>query len=123
SGSILRFNSEKYRSKSAIKNMAIIVLHYLMLPRISRYCSDSRYEIDNNSIERAVRPVTLGRKNYLFSGCSKGAEDNALFYTFISTCKELDIEPIEWFNFALSNITDKTTEEELKKFLLKNFKK
>ncbi len=96
---------------------------FSMLPKISRYCSDGRYEIDNNSIERAVRPVTLGRKNYMFSGNNKGAEDNAIFYTFITTCKELDIEPIEWFNFALSNITDNTTQEELKKFLPKNFKK
>ena len=63
----------------------------------------------------------MGRKNYLFSANDKGDADNALFYTFITTCKELKIEPIEWFNFALSRITDSTTDEELVKLLPQNF--
>ena len=93
-----------------------------MIPRISRYCKDGRYEIDNNSVERAVRPITLGRKNYLFSANDKGAEDNAIFYTFITTCKELEIEPLEWFNWALSKIHDDIIEKDLEKLLPKNFK-
>ena len=112
--------SANYTPKSLMRKA--IEYSFGMWPRIVRYCKDGRYEIDNNAIERAVRPVTLGRKNYLFSANDKGAEDNALFYTFITTCKELEIEPIEWFNFVLSRITDSTTEEELIKLLPKNFK-
>ncbi len=114
-------NISSYTPKSLMHKA--ISYAFSMLPRVSRYCMDGRYEIDNNSIERAVRPVTLGRKNYLFSSNNKGAEDNALFYTFVTTCKELGHEPIEWFNFALSRITDTTTEEELKELLPKNFKR
>ena len=94
-----------------------------MCPRISRYCKDGRYDIGNNAVERAVRPITLGRKNYLFSANDKGAEDNTLFYSFITTCKEVGIEPIKWFNHALSRINDNTTEEELEKLLPKHYPK
>ena len=65
----------------------------------------------------------MGRKNYLFSANDKGAEDNTVFYTFITTCKELDIEPIEWFNYVMERITDDTTEEQLKELLPMNYKK
>ena len=112
--------SEKYTPKSLMKKA--ISYAFGMLPRISRYCKDGRYDIDNNAVERAVRPITLGRKNYLFSANDKGAEDNALFYTFITTCKELNIEPLDWFNFALSKITGNTSEEELKALLPQNYK-
>lgn len=111
-------------SKHTPKSLMSKAIQYAfgMLPRVSRYCADGRYEIDNNSVERAVRPLTLGRKNYLFSQNDKGAEDNAIFYTFITTCKELGIEPLEWFNHVLSQITDHTTEENLKKLLPRNYK-
>lgn len=52
-----------------------------MLPRISRYCKDGRYEIDNNGIERMIRPIAVGRKNYLFVENDETAEDHALYYT------------------------------------------
>ncbi len=96
---------------------------YGMLPRISRYCKDGLYEIDNNAIERAVRPIAVGRKNFLFSANDKGAEDNTVFYTFITTCRELGIEPIEWFNYVMMRITDDTTEEQLIELLPMNYKK
>ncbi len=105
--------------KHTPKSLMGKAIHYAfgMWTRISRYCKDGRYDIDNNAIERAIRAVTLGRKNYLFSANNKGAEDNAIFYTFIATCKELGIEPIDWFNHVFSKITDDTTEEELRELL------
>lgn len=112
--------SKKYTSKSLMSKA--IEYAFGMLPRVSRYCSDGRYEIDNNSIERAVRPVTLGRKNYMFSINNKGAENNALFYSFITSCKEIGVEPLEWFNFVLSKIASDNTEEELTKLLPRNYK-
>ncbi|MDP4269607.1 MAG: transposase, partial [Bacteroidota bacterium] len=44
-----------------------------MWPRISRYCKEGYYHIDNNGVENAIRPITLGRKNYLFSGNDSGS--------------------------------------------------
>ena len=112
--------SEKLTPKSLLRKA--IEYAFGMWVRISRYCKDGRYDIDNNAIERAIRPITLGRKNYLFSGNDKGAEDNAIFYTFIVSCKELGIEPLEWFNHVFAKITDDTTEDELRLLLPKYFK-
>ena len=57
-----------------------------MWPRISRYCKEGYFQIDNNGVENAIRPITLGRKNYLFSGNNSGAEDNCIFYILIGIC-------------------------------------
>ena len=48
------------------------------LPRLEAYLSDGRIQIDNNLIENAIRPLALGRKNYLFAGAHSGAERAAI---------------------------------------------
>ena len=75
-----------------------------MWPRISRYCSQGYYEIDNNAIERAIRPIAVGRKNYLFSGNDSGAEDNCIYYSLLGTCVEAGVEPHEWLTNTLKKI-------------------
>lgn len=75
-----------------------------MWPRISRYCKKGYYHIDNNGVENAIRPITLGRKNYLFSGNDSGAEDNCIFYTLIGSCLQAGIEPYQWLNSTLEKI-------------------
>jgi len=75
-----------------------------MWPRISRYCKEGYYHIDNNGVENAIRPITLGRKNYLFSGNDSGAEDNCIFYTLIGSCLQAGIEPYQWLNSTLEKI-------------------
>lgn len=54
---------------------------------LTRYCDDGRLEIDNNAAERALRPVALGRKNYLFAGSNKGGDR-------VSMATVIDGEPI-----------------------------
>ena len=81
--------------------------------RIGRYCLDGRFEIDNNAIERAIRPVTLGRKNYLFCGNDECAEDTALYYTLVGCCNEAGVDPLAWFNHVLQKIRPDMTEKEL----------
>ena len=49
-----------------------------MWPRISRYCKEGYFHIDNNAVENSIRPITLGRKNYLFSACDNRAEDRSI---------------------------------------------
>ena len=75
-----------------------------MWPRISRYCHKGYYQIDNNGVENAIRPIALGRKNYLFSGNNNGAEDNCIFYTLLGSCLQADVEPHEWLTSTLEKI-------------------
>jgi len=74
--------------------------------RLMRYLDDGRYEIDNNLIENSIRPVALGRKNYLFAGSHEGAERAAMMYSFIGTCKLNNVEPFAWLEHVLKNISD-----------------
>jgi len=60
------------------------------------YLEDGSLEIDNNLAENAIRPIALGRKNYLFAGSNRGAERAAMFYSFFGTCKKNDVNPYEW---------------------------
>ena len=66
---------------------------YSLLPRLSRYVDDGRINIDNNLIENAIRPLALGRKNYLFCGNDASAYRAAIVYSLISTCKAVDVDP------------------------------
>ena len=61
-------------------------------------------EIDNNFAENAIRPIALGRKNYLFAGSARGAERAAMFYSFFGTCKKNDVNPFEWLKKVLEVI-------------------
>ena len=75
-----------------------------MWPRISRYCKEGYFQIDNNDVENAIRPINLERKNYLFSGNNNGAEDNCIFYTLIGSCLQANIDPHQWFISTLEKI-------------------
>lgn len=68
------------------------------LERWERLCAHSENGMlnpDNNPVERSIRPVTLGRKNFLFAGSVKGAERLAMMYSLMWTCKMNGIEPYE----------------------------
>jgi transposase len=73
---------------------------------LRHYLEDGRVEIDNNQIDNKIRPLALGRKNYLFAGSRKGAEHAAMMYSFLSTCKEWDVNPREWLKDVLLRIND-----------------
>jgi transposase len=75
-------------------------------PRLKRYVNDGRFQIDNNLIENSIRPVALGRKNYLFAGSHDGARNAAVIYSLLATCKLNEIEPFEWLKNALETIPD-----------------
>lgn len=77
---------------------------YSLLPRLSRYVNDGRIHIDNNLIENAIRPLALGRKNYLFCGNDASAYRAAIVYSLISTCKAADVDPRTWMEDVLRKI-------------------
>lgn len=70
-------------------------------PRLKGYVEAGRFHIDNNLIENTIRPVALGRKNYLFAGSHNGARNAAIIYSLLATCKLNDIEPFGWLKQTL----------------------
>ncbi len=105
--------------KSAIGIAMAYTLH--LWPRLIRYMDDGRYEIDNNLIENSIRPVALGRKNYLFAGSHEGAQRAAIMYSFLGTCKINNIEPFEWLSTVLKRIPDHSIQR-LEELLPQNLK-
>ena len=69
--------------------------------KLCRYKNDGRLEIDNNLIENSIRPLALGRKNYLFAGSHEAADNYAIFYTVFGTCKKLEVNPTEYLTWYL----------------------
>ena len=71
---------------------------------IVRVCADGRLEIDNNLVENAIRPIAVGRKNYMFAGSHDAARDAALVYTLLGTAKLNGIDPYKWLRDTLAVI-------------------
>ncbi len=67
---------------------------------------DGRIQLDNNRIENAIRPLAIGRKNYLFAGSHKAAQNAAMLYSFFGTCKMNNINPREWLTDTLEKLPD-----------------
>jgi transposase len=79
------------------------------LPRWEKlmlYTTDGRLEIDNNLVENSIRPIAIGRKNYLFAGSHESAQNAAMFYSLIGTCKLKDIEPFLWLKNLFEILPD-----------------
>ena len=75
-------------------------------PALCRFLDDGRIDLDTNTVERAIRPVTLGRKNHLFAGSDGGADRWATISTLITTAKLNDVEPQAWLTDILQRLTD-----------------
>jgi transposase len=71
-----------------------------------RYAGDGRIEMDNNTAERAIRPVVLGKKNFLFAGSDGGGESAAVIYTLIGTAMLNGIDPSAYLREVLTRIAD-----------------
>jgi transposase len=63
-------------------------------------------KIDNNWVENSVRPVALGRKNYLFAGSHDAAQRAAMIYSLLATCKKNNVGPTAWLTDVLAKIQD-----------------
>lgn len=68
------------------------------------YVQDGKLMPDNNAIENAVRPLALGRRNFLFAGSHEGAKRMAMIYSFMGTCKMNNVNPQEWLTDVLTRI-------------------
>ncbi|AOK37802.1 IS66 family transposase [Burkholderia cenocepacia] len=73
---------------------------------LTRYCDDGQLEIDNLPVERALRGVAIGRRNYLFAGADSGGERAAAIYSLIGTCKLNNVDPEAYLRHVLGRIAD-----------------
>lgn len=83
-----------------------IAYTYSLLPRLSLYVTDGRYNIDDNPIERTVRPLAVGRKNWLFCGNKASAYRAAIVYSLMSCCRTSDVDPRIWLEDILNRLPE-----------------
>lgn len=86
---------------------------------LQNYLTNGMLEIDSNLIENSIRPLALGRKNYLFAGSHDAAVNVAMFYSFFGTCQKQNIDPQKWLKYVMENIH--TTQSKNFKELLPQF--
>jgi transposase len=70
------------------------------------YTTDGRLNIDNNPVENSIRPVAIGRKNYLFAGSHEAAQRSAMLYSLMGTCKLHGLNPAVWLKDVLKRISN-----------------
>ena len=75
-------------------------------PQLCRYTDNGEWSIDNNAVENKIRPLALGRKNYLFAGSHNAAQQAAMMYSLFGTCKLNNVEPLEWLTQTLKKIPE-----------------
>ncbi len=73
---------------------------------LTRFVDDGRLEMTNNAAERAIRPLALGRKNYLFAGSDDGGRRAAIMYTLIETARLNGVDPEAWLVDVIGRIPD-----------------
>ena len=69
---------------------------YSIFHRLSGYHLAGRSQAGNNLVENTIRPLALGRKNYMFCGNHDATENAAIVYSLLGTCKACDVNPREW---------------------------
>jgi hypothetical protein len=73
---------------------------------LTRYTTDGRLEMTNNAVERAIRPLAMTRKNYLFAGSDSGGARAAAMYTLIETAKLNGLDPESYLRDVIDRIAD-----------------
>ncbi len=76
--------------------------------KLTQYASEGELEIDTNLIENTIRPLALGRKNYLFAGAPAAAENIGVFYSIFGTCKHMGINVSKYLSWYLTHIGNTT---------------
>ncbi len=71
---------------------------------LSLYATNGLLNIDNNPVENSIRPVAVGRKNYLFAGSHDAAQRAAIFYSLFATCKTHGVNPYDWLKDVLDKL-------------------
>jgi len=72
---------------------------------LARYTEDGRLKMDNNGAEQALRPIVLGRKNYLFAGSEAAAHRTAILCSLVQTCKHLQINSFVYLRDVIDRVS------------------
>ena len=86
--------------------------------KLMNYHQDERLEIDNNASERAIKHFAVGRKNWLFSDSTDGANASAIIYSLLETCRAHHVEPFAYFKAVLSALPSMDNTPEVLETLL-----
>ena len=115
----IRLMLEKYRTADTPASALARACDYALerWSGLCRYCDEGYYEIDNNAVERSIRPITLGRKNWLFVDSDESARDAAVYMTLIGSCNLLGMAPYNYFEYILPRLHGSMTEEEYRELL------
>lgn len=99
---------EAMLAKLPARNTMAEAIRYALNHRegLLRFLDDGRIELDTNSVERAARPVALGRKNALFAGSDDGAEAWAAIASLIETCKLNGVDPQRYLTDLLTHLVE-----------------
>lgn len=89
---------------------------------LSLYATTGYLHIDNNAIERCMRTVAIGRKNYLFCGSHEAAKRAGRLYSLLVTCKLNDVNPYDWLKHVLSQNIQEISINKIKELLPHNWK-
>ena len=73
---------------------------------LKRYLDEGRVEIDNNLVENQIRPVALGRKNYLFAGSHSAAQKAAMIYSLVGSCEKNGVNPADYLRAVIERINE-----------------
>jgi len=73
---------------------------------LCRYTDDAKLAIDSNAVEREIRPIALGKKNWLFCASEVGAEASAIIYSLIASCRLAQVDPFQYFSDVLERIAE-----------------
>ncbi|WP_339639402.1 IS66 family transposase [uncultured Sulfitobacter sp.] len=76
------------------------------MPKARAYLENGHLELDNNTAERAIKPVAIGRKNRMFAGSEGGGKAMAIAFTLIETAKLNNVDPQAWLTWVLAQIAD-----------------
>ena len=80
---------------------------------LKTFLTDAHVKPDNGASERAIRPLAIGRKNWLFAGSKNGGEATAIWLSLIQTCRAMDIDPFAYLDDVLRKINSTTDLETL----------
>ena len=73
-------------------------------PALSRYATDGRLPIDNNPVENIIRPIAIGKKNWLFTGSERAGKRAAAIQTLLGTAKLNGLDPAAWLRDTLEKL-------------------
>ena len=92
----------RYRRARSVRPIGYALRNWVAL---TRYAEDGRVKIDNNGAEQALRPIVLGRKNWLFAGSEAAAHRTAILCSLVQTCKHLQINPFVYLRDVIERVS------------------